>query len=122
MTGAGCDEPSSHGIPNPFIEFGDSLLYPRFIEGGRLKRFDAVLINPPWNQDGYGEETLKRADFRERFSFGCLPTRRLDWSGTSGYDDERAASSTATFPTAPEFQTGVSRRARRQHSSPSFHF
>jgi len=57
VDGAGCDEPSSHGIPDPFIEFGDSLLYPRFIEGGRLKRFDAVLINPSWNQDGYGEET-----------------------------------------------------------------
>ena len=70
----------AHGIPDPFIEFGDSLLYPRFTEGGRLKRFDVVLINPPWNQDGYGEETLKRADFRERFSFGYPPNNSADWA------------------------------------------
>ena len=70
----------AHGITDAFIEFGDSLLYPRFAERGKLKRFDIVVANPPWNQDGYGEETLRRADFRERYSFGYPPNDKADWA------------------------------------------
>jgi type I restriction enzyme M protein len=70
----------AHGIPDAFIEFGDSLLYPRFAGGGKLKEFDIVVANPPWNQDAYGEETLKRADFRERYSFGYPPNNAADWA------------------------------------------
>jgi type I restriction enzyme M protein len=69
----------AHGITDAFIEFGDSLLYPRFTEGGRLKQFDVVIANIPWNQDGYGEETLKRADFKERF-FDYPPNNTADWA------------------------------------------
>lgn len=47
---------------------GDTLDYPRFRdEAGRLETFNTVIANPPWNQDGYGEDRLKKADFRERF-------------------------------------------------------
>lgn len=70
----------AHGITDAFIEFGDSLLYPRFTEGGRLIQFDIAIANPPWNQDGYGEETLKRADFRERYSYGYPPNNSADWA------------------------------------------
>jgi len=70
----------AHGIPDAFIEFGDSLLYPRFTEDGKLKEFDLVIANPPWNQDGYGEETLRRADFRERYAFGYPPRNSADWA------------------------------------------
>jgi type I restriction enzyme M protein len=69
----------AHGITDAFIEFGDSLLHPRFTEGGRLKQFDVVIANIPWNQDGYGEETLKRADFKERF-FAYPPNNTADWA------------------------------------------
>ena len=70
----------AHGITDAVIEFGDSLLYPRFKENGKLKKFDVVIANPPWNQDGYGEETLKRAEFRERYSFGYPPNNSADWA------------------------------------------
>ena len=70
----------AHGIPDAFIEFGDSLLYPRFTEDGKLKQFDLVIANPPWNQDGYGEETLRKADFRERYAFGYPPRNSADWA------------------------------------------
>lgn len=70
----------AHGITDAFIEFGDSLLYPRFTEDGKLKRFHIVVANPPWNQDGYGEETLKKADFRERYAFGYPPNNSADWA------------------------------------------
>lgn len=69
----------AHGITDAFIEFGDSLLYPRFTEGGRLKQFDVVIANVPWNQDGYGEETLKKADFKERY-FEYPPNNTADWA------------------------------------------
>ena len=34
----------AHGITDAFMEFGDSLLYPRFAEGGKLKQFNLVII------------------------------------------------------------------------------
>ena len=43
-----------HDIHNHHLEFGDTFLYPKFKEGDSLMRFDVVVANPPWNQDGYG--------------------------------------------------------------------
>jgi len=70
----------AHGIADAFIEYGDTLLYPRFTERGKLEQFNLVIANPPWNQDGYGEETLKKADFRERYCFGYPPNNSADWA------------------------------------------
>jgi type I restriction enzyme M protein len=69
-----------HDIKNAKIANGDTLDYPRFSEDGRPKRFDVVIANIPWNQDGYGEERLKKADFRERFSLGFPPQSSADWA------------------------------------------
>ncbi len=69
-----------HDIKNANIANGDTLEYPRFTENGRLKQFDVVIANIPWNQDGYGEERLKKADFSERFSFGFPPQNSADWA------------------------------------------
>jgi type I restriction enzyme M protein len=69
-----------HDIKNANIANGDTLDYPRFRDDSRLKQFDVVIANIPWNQDGYGEERLKKADFRERFSFGYSPQNSADWS------------------------------------------
>jgi len=39
-----------------------------------------VLTNPPWNQDGYDENTVKRGEFvRERFPFGFTTRQSADW-------------------------------------------
>ncbi|HDH44957.1 MAG TPA: SAM-dependent DNA methyltransferase [Thermococcus sp.] len=69
-----------HDIKSGNIANGDTLDYPRFSEDGRLKQFDVVLANPPWNQDGYDDDRLKKADFRERFSFGYTPKNTADWA------------------------------------------
>jgi len=69
----------THGILDSFIQPGDSLLYPRFVQGAKLQDFDIVIANPPWNQDGYGEDVLKKADFRERY-FGYPPKSWADWA------------------------------------------
>jgi len=70
-----------HDIRDCHLEFGDTFLYPKFKEGEGLKQFDVVVANPPWNQDGYGEEVLKKGEFwRERFGFGFVPKQSADWA------------------------------------------
>jgi len=70
-----------HDIRNANLAFGDTLLYPKFKEGDKLRTFDMVIANPPWNQDGYGEDELKGAEFRrERFRYGFTPKQSADWA------------------------------------------
>src|SRR4030066_1205378 len=68
-------------IRDAHLEFGDTFLYPKFKEGDGLKQFDVVLANPPWNQDGYDEEVLKKGEFwKRRFGFGFVPRQSADWA------------------------------------------
>lgn len=70
-----------HDIRDAHLEFGDTFLYPKFKEGDGLRRFDVVVANPPWNQDGYGEEVLKKGEFwRQRFAYGFVPRQSADWA------------------------------------------
>jgi type I restriction enzyme M protein len=78
-----------HDIRNAQLTLGDTLLYPKFKacpEGDRrngegIKKFDIVIANPPWNQDGYDEEILKKGEFwRERFRYGFTPRQSADWT------------------------------------------
>ena len=70
-----------HDIRNGQLILGDTLLYPKFKEGDGVKKFDVVIANPPWNQDGYNEEILKKGEFwRERFNHGFTPRQSADWA------------------------------------------
>jgi len=70
-----------HDVRDAHLEFGDTFLYPKFKEGEGLRRFDVVVANPPWNQDGYDEEVLKKGEFwRQRFGFGFVPRQSADWA------------------------------------------
>ncbi len=70
-----------HDIRNAQLTLGDTLLYPKFKEGERIKKFDIVIANPPWNQDGYDEVILKRGEFwKERYKFGFPPKQSADWA------------------------------------------
>jgi type I restriction enzyme M protein len=70
-----------HDIRDCHLEFGDTFLYPKFKEADGLRRFDVVVANPPWNQDGYNESVLKKGEFwRERFGFGFVPRQSADWA------------------------------------------
>jgi type I restriction enzyme M protein len=70
-----------HDIRNAQLAHGDTLLYPKFKEGERLKDFDIVIANPPWNQDGYHEEVLKKGEFwRERYKYGFTTKQSADWA------------------------------------------
>jgi len=66
-----------HGILNHKIEVGDSLLYPKF----ELGEWDVVVANPPWNQDGYNEEVLKKNEkYRQIYRYGYTPSQTADWA------------------------------------------
>jgi type I restriction enzyme M protein len=66
-----------HGIRDADIQLGDTLLYPKHPLGFA----DVVLANPPWNQDGYDEDVLKKGDFwRERFKYGFTSMQSADWA------------------------------------------
>ncbi|MFQ5868220.1 MAG: N-6 DNA methylase, partial [bacterium] len=70
-----------HDIRNGQLALGDTLLYPKFKESDGVERFDVVIANPPWNQDGYNEEILKKGEFwRERFNHGFTPKQSADWA------------------------------------------
>ena len=69
-----------HDISNFSFHVGDTLLFPKFKEGNGIKLFDYVIANPPWNQDGYDEETLKKGEYwRERFPYGFATRQSADW-------------------------------------------
>jgi type I restriction enzyme M protein len=59
------------------IHQGDSFADPRLIEGSELKRFDIVIANPMWNQDGY--KRLMETDRFGRFVYGVAPESSADW-------------------------------------------
>jgi len=70
-----------HDIKNAMLNQGDTLLFPKFKEKEKLRKFDMVIANPPWNQDGYEESTLKKGEFwRERFSQGFPTKQSADWA------------------------------------------
>jgi len=70
-----------HDIKNAHVAYGDTLLYPKFKDGERLKQFDVVIANPPWNQDGYEEERVKKGEFwKQRFRYGFVPKQSADWA------------------------------------------
>ncbi len=44
-----------HDLRNARLTLGDTLLYPKYKESDRIKKFDIVIANPPWNQDGFSK-------------------------------------------------------------------
>lgn len=67
-----------HNIESTDIRLGDTLLNPAFLENNRLKKFDVIVANPFWNQDGY-DDNFYDSDQYERFSFGYPPKSSADW-------------------------------------------
>jgi len=66
-----------HDIKDADIQLGDTLLYPKHLLGFA----DVVLANPPWNQDGYDEDVLKKGDlWRQRFPYGFTSKQSADWA------------------------------------------
>jgi type I restriction enzyme M protein len=60
---------------------GNTMTNPKFLEDGRLKRFDVVVTNPMWNQDNF-EVAVYENDPFERFGErgGFAPGGSADWA------------------------------------------
>ncbi len=59
------------------IAIGDTMARPAFQDDGRLRRFDAVVANPMWNQKF--AESQYSYDPYDRFRFGTPPSSSADW-------------------------------------------
>jgi type I restriction enzyme M protein len=60
------------------IRIGDTLRNPKFLDKSALQKFDLVVANPMWNQDGYNGGFYENDTF-ERFRFGVPPASSADW-------------------------------------------
>jgi len=88
------------------IEIGDTFKYPKFKQGGKLARFDRVVANPMWNQDGFAEDDYDGDEFG-RFEAGGFPGKSsADW----GWVQHIQASLTDTGKAAIVLDTGAASR------------
>jgi type I restriction enzyme M protein len=60
------------------LAIGDTLRNPKFLHGSELMKYDMVVANPMWNQDGYDAKFYDE-DPHQRFAFGYPPANTADW-------------------------------------------
>lgn len=100
-----------HRIKNIVLSTGDTLLFPKFKEKDRIKQFDYVIANPPWNQDGYDEDNLKRGEYYNyRFPFGSPTRQSADWA----WIQHMLSSSNSKGKVAVVIDTGAVSRGGRE--------
>jgi type I restriction enzyme M protein len=68
-----------HGMDNFRIEWGDTLRYPRLVEGDQLMKFDIVVANPPFSLEKWGFEEA-HADRFHRYHRGIPPKGKGDYA------------------------------------------
>jgi type I restriction enzyme M protein len=70
-----------HGVKTDTkIYFGDSLTNPELLRDLGEAGADYAIANPPWNQDGYGEDALSKPELRKIFKYGYPPSNSADWA------------------------------------------
>jgi type I restriction enzyme M protein len=70
-----------HGIrTDAKIFFADSLINPEFLKELGDLGADYIIANPPWNQDGYGEDKLGKPELRRIYKYGYPPNNTADWA------------------------------------------
>lgn len=68
-----------HGFLDYDIECDDTLVNPKFIENGMLRKFDVVLANPPYSIKDWNREAFSY-DRYGRNMFGTPPQGRADYA------------------------------------------
>jgi type I restriction enzyme M protein len=70
-----------HNENSPRIEWGDTLLEPRLIEGDKLMKFDVVVANPPFSLDKWGaDKSGEEAKRFNRWHRGIPPKSKGDYA------------------------------------------
>lgn len=64
-----------HGIRNANIQQGDTLLDPKLVENGQLRKYDIVVANPPFSQN----YTTAKMTFKERFQNWMSQKKQADF-------------------------------------------
>ena len=68
-----------HDFIGAEFRIGDTFRTPHFLaNNATLQRFDYVVANPMWNQDGY-DNTFYANDTYKRFTYGVAPNSSADW-------------------------------------------
>ncbi len=68
-----------HGIEDFYVERGDTLAEPKFIENDRLQRFAVVLANPPYSIKQWNRSAWE-SDAYGRNLYGVPPQGRADYA------------------------------------------
>lgn len=69
-----------HGYDNTIVLHGDTFDSPKHLNHGKLKKFDIVLANPPWNQKNWHHDKFVNGDPYHRFTFGLPSKSSGDWA------------------------------------------
>jgi len=69
-----------HGYNNAIVLHGDNFDNPKHLKTGKLKKFDIVLANPPWNQKNWHHSKFVNGDPYNRFTFGLPSKSSGDWA------------------------------------------
>jgi len=70
-----------HDENSPRIEWGDTLLEPKLIEGDKLMRFEVVVANPPFSLDKWGaDKASEEAKHYNRWHRGTPPASKADYA------------------------------------------
>lgn len=70
-----------HGVRSWNPEQGDSLRTPLHLDdGGQIKRFDRVLMNPPFSLEDWGYDDVQGGDPYNRFGLGLPPRNNGDYA------------------------------------------
>lgn len=102
-----------HDYTDSTFQIGDTFTKPGFAaEGAGLRKFDYVVANPMWNQDGY-DETFYENDQWKRFEYGAAPSSSADW----GWLQHIAASLNDNGRAAVVLDTGAASRGSSSMSS-----
>ncbi len=68
-----------HGAKDFKVVQGDTLRDPKFLSGGKVKRFDCVIANPPFGLDGWGASQFENDAFGRNI-WGTPSDSSADWA------------------------------------------
>jgi type I restriction enzyme M protein len=104
-----------HGVEDFYIERGDTLRGPRFLdESGALKTFDCVIANPPFSLQAWGDDVWKNDPHRRHLT-GVPPWRSADFAWVQhmiASMDPQSGRAAVVLPHGALFRTGTEGKIR----------
>lgn len=68
-----------HGVEQSFVEWGDTIKAPHFLEKDTIMKFNKVIANPPFSKAKWGYEGAENDPYN-RFHRGVPPQSKGDWA------------------------------------------